>query len=158
MLSAPSLKPSFEPELHSDLVKDRVKSFMNENCSEIEGGILMKMIKYKNKYVQAKQLLINKNLVENQKITHLTESSIQTIKNRIGDKYFRILYSTEGFFTTFLPQYWQAEKLLLNVIKTQFRPDTLLPDQQIRYSQKQAHTMYTLLFLRQMLCLRLDAM
>lgn len=118
----------------------------------------MKMIKYKNKYVQAKQLLINKNLVENTKATHLTASLIQSIKNRIGDKYFRILYSTEGFFSTFLPQFWHAEKLLLNLVKSYFRPDSVPPDEQIKYSQKNAQTMYTLLFLRQLLSLRLDAL
>jgi hypothetical protein len=35
------------------------------------------------------------------------------IKQKLGDKYFGILYSRQGFYLTFLKQYWEAEKYLM---------------------------------------------
>ena len=69
------------------------------------------------------------------------------IKQKLGDKYFGILYSRQGFYTTFLKQYWEAEKYLMlqSRAKDAKAGGSLL-------------TTVCLAYLRHMMALRLDAL
>ena len=58
------------------------------------------MIKYKNKYldVQSRKLSVGQK---------------DEICKLIGEKYFKILYTLEGFTTIFLKQYWEVYHMLM---------------------------------------------
>ena len=62
------------------------------------------MIKYKAKYMLVKKEKFGK-VKENQL---MTSQIISKIKLLIGEKYFRILYTLDGFYSTFMTQYWMA--------------------------------------------------
>ena len=106
------------------------------------------MIKYAGKYKLVKADALAKKLpLRDSAHKVLGPEDVEMLKQRLGDKYFGILYSRQGFYTTFLKQYWEAEKYLM--LQSRAR------------EAKEGGSLLTavcLAYLRHMMALRLDAL
>lgn len=119
----PTMPSKFDEKMHGQALERALSKLFKENSTVFEGRVLRKLIKYKNKFIEAKQVMLARQVnVLDKQPSDLTAELIFNIKHRIGEKYYEILYTTKGFHNTFMVEFWKAQKALLSLTKEQNDP------------------------------------